>query len=694
MSIDESMENIHTGEEPTGDCLRCRFKKGVANRAYHGLMIPGGAGKCTRPGGLCEVKTGEGARSKESEEESQKPDMVGVEAAELADGETVHLVPMSTIRPAPWNPPGRMDPEKVKDLADNFLQVGQQEPALIRPVDAEAPIKYEIVFGHRRAGAWNVLSARSPLPSVIPPGGVPLLKTYIRSMSEADAMILSGVENLQRQGFSDIEEAEFFRACGERYGQAAVKILAEKLSVSQRYVRKRIEILVLPECALKLWREGTWHVGHMEQLLRIGSPEEVETWLQEAQSREWEWKQILEGHVFQLRDRIDRMAIPLSHARFDKEGCKVCRKNTSVQLSLFGGEKNKTSCLDQKCFIGKQQAWLDLHWADGSCKANKEPTRMAVVGGYETPCTGKFGWQDRGGQVQPGENCGDCPKYGSILNYKCEPFHERVCFGDKACFDSLKTKRGAQGGGATSGGAPDKDGQSGPRVEWHGEHFRQEFYTKEVPGLCAGLLTEDPRRLHLALAAFCYRHRSHLAEWLFERTLAGTPEEMDRGYERGHTMGQFLHGVKKLRPLEVEQLMAEAVIMVAFHRHGNYSDEFQDDDRAEIARFLGVDFGKWEPTDEWFAKKTKGELLRYIVYESGLMEEEAFRSYAGKRRGFDGYEDNKGIISAEKLATEKKACLIDLIRNCGVDLAGRLPDEIGNKPGLCRECAEDSNAAS
>ena len=72
MSIEQSMENIHTGEEPTGDCLRCRYKKGVANRAYHGPKIPGG-GKCTRPGGLCEVKAGEGARSKESEEEAKRP---------------------------------------------------------------------------------------------------------------------------------------------------------------------------------------------------------------------------------------------------------------------------------------------------------------------------------------------------------------------------------------------------------------------------------------------------------------------------------------------------------------------------------------------------------------------------------------------------------------------------------------------
>ena len=644
------------------------------------------AGNAQGRAGFAKLKRGR-ARGAKNPKESQKADMVGVEAVELLDGETVHLVPMSTIRPAPWNPPGRMDPEKVKDLADNFLQVGQQEPALIRPVDAEAPIKYEIVFGHRRAGAWNVLSARLPLPPVIPAGGVPLLKTYIRSMSEADAMILSGVENLQRQGFSDIEEAEFFRACGERYGQAAVKILAEKLSVSERYVRKRIEILVLPECALKLWRDGAWHVGHMEQLLRIGSPEEVETWLHESQSREWEWKQILDGHVFQLRDRIDRMAIPLSHARFDKADCKVCRKNTSVQLSLFGGEKNKTSCLDQKCFVAKQQAWLDLHWTDGSCKANKELTKMAVVGGYETPSTGKFGWQDRGGQIQPGQKCGDCPRYGTVLNHKCEAISERVCFGDKTCFAALK--KGSQDG-TTTGKTDDKDEQSGPRVEWHGEHFRQEFYMKEAPGLLAGLLTEDPRRLQVALAAICYIERQHLSEWFFKRFGSDIPEKAGgHEYER-HTMGQFLKGVRKLRPLEVEMLLAEAVTIVAFRRHGNYSDEFQDGDRAEIAHFLGVDFARWKPTDEWFQKKTRSEIVGYIVRESGLIEDSEFMAYMnGEGRNIGTDAERIGA----KLSSWKKADLVELIKNCGVDLSGRLPDEIRNKPDLCRKCTEDSNVA-
>ena len=655
--------------------VKVQYKKGVANRAYHGPKIPGG-GKCTRPGGICEAKAERGVSEELEVSRIEVPEALGNyldglkndesdSEPEGGDQDRIYEIPLEQIRPAPWNPPARMDPQSVQELADSIALHGQQSPGLVRPIEGGGLVGFELVFGHRRYAALQ-----SKNGCTIP------FKAFVRPMSEADAMILSGVENLQRQGFSDIEEAEFFRTCGERYGESAVGILAEKLSVSDRYVRKRIEILKLPEDALKLWRDGSWHVGHMEQLLRIGSTEEVEAWFQEARTNQYDWQRILNSQVFELRERIDRMAIPLSHARFNKADCKVCRKNTSVQLSLFGGEKNKTCCLDQKCFMAKQQAWLDLHWADGSCKANKELTRMAVIGDWQTPCTGKFGWQDRGGgQVQPGQKCGDCPKYGTILNHKCESILGRVCFGDKTCFDVLK--RESQGG-TTSGKAAGKEDQGGPRVAWHGEHFRQEFYMKEAPGLCAGLLTEDPRRLHLALAAFCYRHRSHLAEWLFERIGVGIPTEMDRGYQRGHTMGQFLEGVKKLRPLEVEQLMAEAVIMIAFHRHGNYSDEFQDDDRAAIAHFIGVDFDKWEPTDEWFEKKTKAEIISYIVRESGLIENSEFLAYLNSE-GRNIGTDAEGI--GAKLSSKwKKGDLVELIKNCGVDLSGRLPDEIKKKP--------------
>lgn len=49
--------------EPTRDCNTCEFHKALSNRKYKGVRIPGGYGKCCRPGGHCSPhKVNEGIR--------------------------------------------------------------------------------------------------------------------------------------------------------------------------------------------------------------------------------------------------------------------------------------------------------------------------------------------------------------------------------------------------------------------------------------------------------------------------------------------------------------------------------------------------------------------------------------------------------------------------------------------------------
>ncbi len=611
------------------------------------MMEPGGAAPAVAP--RRRRKSAATAPGPKREDQFGYPSGVAEDESLTApanDGQ-VHEIPLNQIRPAPWNPPARMELAAVEELAANIARHGQQVPALVRPVEAEAPIVFELVFGHRRYAAISRLA---------PPEGEGTIKTFVRPLSEEDAMILSGIENLQRKGFSDIEEAEFFRTCGERYGDHAVKMLAEKLSVSATYVRKRIKILELPERALNLWRNGTWHVGHMEQLLRIGDRSEVEEWLKQRADI-WTGDRLENLQVFVLKSCIDQRAILLSHAKFNKSDCKICRKNTAVQKTLFGAEGDKTCCLDQKCFCQKQQAWLDLHWADGSCKANKECTKMGVIGDFATPKTAGFGWQDRGAPVNPGQRCSGCQRYGTILNYKIEPLIERVCFGDKACFDGLK--RGYRTDDATEAkGLTREGGADGVRVKWHGEHFRQEFYKQEIPGLLEAACGLNDKPIHVALAACLYEHWRLLFEidasaWDFLANTANNP-----------TLKKLLKWSCRFDRRHAGALLAKAVISVAFRRH-RYADEFNDDDRAAIAEFLGVDFGKWAPTDEWFEKKTKGELVSYIARESGLAQDAKFQDYLARYH-----------LTLEKLAGLKKGVIVQILHDCGCDLRGRLPDEI------------------
>lgn len=566
----------------------------------------------------------------------------------------IHEVPLDQIRPAPWNPPARMDPAAVKDLAASIKREGQKSPALVRPVEAEDPVKYELVFGHRRLAAKKLLSEKVAASHA-------MLRCEIEEMDEQRAMILSGIENLQREGFTDYDEAMFIQACGETYGESVVKVLAEKLSVNQRYVRKRLEILKLPDVVLELWRSGTWHVGHMEQLLRLG--DRVEEYLEDLGGRLERAKDI---SVRDLANNIDRLAIPLKEAAFDKTECKGCPKNTDCQRKLFDTPAEKGKCQDQACFNLKQQAWLDVNWA--TCKENRYGTQQAIIGDYNTETTGEFSdWSD----PKPGEKCQSCGHFTTILRLQngLEVYNRsRVCMGEAECFAAAK-KAGKQ--------KRDKSGKvvpadpDAPRVAWHGEYYRQEFYHDEIPQLMQGLEIDDPRHLHIALATVLYSAKT-LHEWFYQNIGQKVPEKSPY-YGFSLRFCYLLKFAQEIEVPRVKALLAEALVKIALKKDRGYETIFNDEDRQALAEFLGIDWKNFVVTEEYLKKKTKAEVLKLIGGELWLLADPEFVRYLQGRN-----------LSAvlEKLAKEKKGFLVDLILKCGVDLHGRLPKEIADKPDL------------
>lgn len=569
----------------------------------------------------------------------------------------VHEVPLEQIRPAPWNPPSRMIPEKVKELADSIQIEGQQSPALLRPIEADSPVRYELVWGHRRYAALQLLSGRS---FTFKPArdGQATIKAFVREMTEEAAMISSGIENLQREGFSDIEEAEFFQTCSERYGESAVKILAEKLSVSQRYIRKRLTILKLPEAALKLWRSGAWHVGHMEQLLRIGDPDKVAKFIAQGSTN---------IPVWELKDRIDRLAVPLHSGNFDKGECKTCLKNSDAQKKLFGGDADKGKCLDQKCFCNKQQAWLDLNWI-GS-KNNKWGTQAAIIGDYNTKTTGIFNsWG-----TKPGEKCKSCPHFTTIHTISGQQFHayhEMACLGKSSCLAAVSKEKQKD-----KKSRKNKKDLEAPRVDWHGEYFRQQFYQEEIPRLLEALPADDPRRLQLALATIIFSC-DELHQWFCSKYGVELPKR--EWEEQGSTsFPVLLKLASQVGPNEAQFLSAEALIKIALHTgygHGNWNPRFMfiDSDRQALAEFLNLDWSRYQVTEEYLQKKTKAEIVRFIVHDSGLMAEPEFQKFCAQHH----------CPTPEKLAQAKKPVLVELLLQSPVSLLGRLPKEIADRSTL------------
>jgi hypothetical protein len=252
--------------------------------------------------------------------------------------------------------------------------------------------------------------------------------------------------------------------------------------------------------------------------------------------------------------------------------------------------------------------------------------------------------------------------------------NQRVCLGDKVCYAEVTVGQKKKGGAGAGAGSKEREAGSGaeegPRCDWHGEYFRQIFYKDQVPQLLEGLMTEDPRRLQLSLAVLINGVK-RIHDWFCEK-VGADPKKYQRFV--GDTRIEFaeiIELVKPLKPLQVEYLMAEACVKTAFEDGGrNYEIVFSGRDRAAIAEFLGIDFGKFRVDLEWINKKTKGELVRFLFHESLISQEEVFQEYCQKTLMLPWEK------AEQKIAGMKKAEVGEIILNCGVDLAGRVPKEI------------------
>lgn len=122
--------------------------------------------------------------------------------AQLQTGSFEHI-PLSAIRPSTTNPRKHFDQAAMDELTQSIAELGVTDPIHVRSLD-EYPVTepeiYELVAGERRFRAAEALGLEE-IPAIVHEG-----------MSDAEAMTLQIVENLQRADLHPMEEAEGYRA--------------------------------------------------------------------------------------------------------------------------------------------------------------------------------------------------------------------------------------------------------------------------------------------------------------------------------------------------------------------------------------------------------------------------------------------------------------------------------------------------
>ena len=167
-------------------------------------------------------------------------------------GGPVSTLPLREIEPDKDQPRKDFDEQALSELADSIARHGLLQPIAGR---AAAGGAYKIIAGERRWRAAR-LAGLSEVPVVI------------KDVTDAEAMELALIENLQREDLDPVEEAMGYRQLMERC-ELTQEQTAQKIGKSRSAIANSLRLLNLPDDVLAFLKEGKLSTGHAKVLLGL-----------------------------------------------------------------------------------------------------------------------------------------------------------------------------------------------------------------------------------------------------------------------------------------------------------------------------------------------------------------------------------------------------------------------------------------
>ena len=182
-------------------------------------------------------------------------------------GDTKQL-PLFKLVPGSGQPRQIFDDAALEELAASIRIQGVIQPLLVRPLHDGS---YEIVAGERR---WRA-AKKAGL------GQVPVI---VRDLSDAEALTMALVENLQREDLNPLEEARAIATLRDKLSLSQEEI-ASRIGKSRSTVANALRLLQLPETILMALQGGSLTSGHARPLLALPDEDSRMTLFQAIQIR-------------------------------------------------------------------------------------------------------------------------------------------------------------------------------------------------------------------------------------------------------------------------------------------------------------------------------------------------------------------------------------------------------------------------
>lgn len=188
--------------------------------------------------------------------------LLGEEGQEAKGGEaqrSQRTMPVAFLKANRFQPRRLFKEEDLRELADSIREKGILQPILIRPTGkADA---FEIVAGERRWRAAQLAKLHE----------VPVV---VREFTDAEALEIAIIENVQRTDLNAIEEAGAYQELITRFHHTQEQ-LSEVIGKSRSHIANTLRLLKLPEPVKAMIREGKLTAGHGRTLIGATDPEKM-----------------------------------------------------------------------------------------------------------------------------------------------------------------------------------------------------------------------------------------------------------------------------------------------------------------------------------------------------------------------------------------------------------------------------------
>jgi ParB family transcriptional regulator, chromosome partitioning protein len=255
-------------------------------------------------------------------------------AVEDAGSSSAVRLKLMDIEPNRDQPRKSFNEESLAELAESIAQHGIIQPLLVRPI---ADGGYQLVAGERR---WR--AARL--------AGLTEVPVVIRELNEDEVMVLSLIENLQREDLNPIEEALGFQRLIETF-ELSQEQAAQKVGKSRPAVANSLRLLKLPQEIIGFVSQGNISAGHARSLLAFSD---------ETQMLETANLIIRKG--ISVRE-VERLAKAADRNKSKKEKDRTRRESyfDEVELALTGALGRKVKVTTQ---TGKPSGTLQIDFYD------------------------------------------------------------------------------------------------------------------------------------------------------------------------------------------------------------------------------------------------------------------------------------------------------------------------------------------